>query len=109
MQTQPSYRSSSSPALPWPSGPGFTGADAWGQSERDDLDNLLGLALLDQSVRYRLLVQRDPTLLDAFGLSEDTRRWLASVQASTLKEFAQAIVAESMPYRDREQAASRAV
>jgi hypothetical protein len=110
MQTQHSYRASSSPTfkdvLRWPSGSGFTGADAWrqhtpSQSERDCLDNLMGQALLDQGVRHRLLVQRDPTLLDALDLSEDTRRWLASVQASTLKEFAQAIVAESTPYRER--------
>ncbi len=110
MQTQPSYRASSSVALmdvlPWPSGSGFTGADAWGQqtlspSERDGLDTLFGQALLDQGIRDRLLVQRDPTLLDALGLSEDTRRWLASVQASTLTEFAQAIVDGSRPRHER--------
>lgn len=111
MQTQHSYRTSSSPilmdVLPWPTGSGLTGADVWwqhtlSQSERDRLDKLMGLALLDQGVRHRLLVQHDPKLLDAFDLSEDTRRWLATVQASTLKEFAQAIVAEAMPHRERE-------
>ncbi len=103
MQTQRSYYVSSSPilmdVLPWH-------ADTWrqhtsSQSERDGLDSLLGQALLDQSVRHRLLVQRDPTLLDAFDLSDETRRWLASVQASTLLEVAQAIVADSMPHRER--------
>ena len=38
--------------LPWPSGYGFNGGDAWwqhtlSQSERERLDDLLGLALLD--------------------------------------------------------------
>ena len=110
MQTQHAYPAPSSPVamdvLPWPSGPGFTGSDVWWQhplspSERDRLDNLMGLALLDQAIHDRLLVSRDPALLDAFDLSEDTRRRLASIQASTLKELAQAIVAASISYRDR--------
>ncbi|HVO70342.1 MAG TPA: hypothetical protein VMT24_09870 [Aggregatilineaceae bacterium] len=109
MQSQHSYSTSSSPivmdALPWPTGSGFAGTDVWqqhslSQSERERLDNLMGLALLDQDVHERLLVQRDPSLLDAFDLSEDMRRSLSTIQASTLKEFAQAIVAALMPYRE---------
>lgn len=108
MQTEHSYSVSSSPVvmdvLPWPSGFGFNGADAWwqhtlSQSERDRLDNLMGLALLDHDVQDRLLVQHDPSLLDAFNLSDDTRQWLGSIQVSSLKELAQAIVAASMPHR----------
>ncbi len=109
MQIQHAYPGSSSPVArdvrPWPSGCGFAD-DVWrqhspSQSERERLDNLMGLALLDQSVRDRLLVKRDPALLDAFDLSEDTRRRLAAVQAGSLKELAQAIVAASISYRDR--------
>jgi hypothetical protein len=92
--------------LPWPNGYGFAGADAWwqhslNQSERERLDDLMGLALLDQDVRERLIVQHDTSLFDAFGLSEETRHWLASLRVNTLKEFAQAIVAASNPYRGR--------
>lgn len=86
--------------LPWPSGYGFNGADAWWQhtlkqSERERLDDLLGLALLDNTICEQLVVKRDPSLLRTFDLSEDTQRWLVGIQASTLKEFAQAIVAAS--------------
>jgi hypothetical protein len=92
--------------MPWPSGHDFTGGDVWRQhtlssSERDRLDNLMGLALLDQNVLDRLLVKRDPALLDAFDLSEDTRHRLAAVQVGSLKEFAQAIVAATSSYHDR--------
>ena len=104
MQARQSYSISSSSfvvdTLPMPSGCGFGRADAGRQtpfspSERERLDNLIGQALLDQDVSHRLIVQRDPTLLDAFGLSDDTRQWLATIQATSLKEFAQAIVAGS--------------
>lgn len=68
------------------------------QTEGEQLDQLVGLALLDSSVCNRLIVQRDPSLLDAFNLTDDTRQWLATVQAGTLEELAQAIVAASNPY-----------
>lgn len=90
--------------LPWPSGYGFNGADAWwqhtlNQSERERLDDLLGLALLDNNFCEQLVVKRDPSLLRTFDLSEDTQQWLVGIQASTLKEFAQAIVAAT-PYHN---------
>ncbi len=86
--------------LPSPTGYGFTGTDiAWqrpvSQSAREQLDSLMGLALLDKRICDRLLVQHDPALFDAFNLPDDTRRALSSIQASTLKEFAQALMAES--------------
>ncbi len=90
--------------LPSPTGYGFTGADiSWQhplpQHEREQLDSLIGLALLDPSVRDRLIVQHDPNLFDAFNLRADTRNQLSQIQASTLKEFAQAVVAASNPYQ----------
>lgn len=90
--------------LPWPDGCGFSGGDEWwqhtlSQSERDRLDNLLGIALLDHDVCEQLVSKRDPSLFGAFDFSEETRRWLSTVKASTLKEFAQAIVAASTPFR----------
>ncbi len=88
--------------LPWPSGYGFTGGDSWwrhvfSQSERERLDNLIGLALLDNQVCEQLVTKRDPTLLSVFGLSKQTQDWLKSLQAGTLKELAQLIVAATKP------------
>jgi hypothetical protein len=90
--------------LPWPSGYGFTGGDIWwqhtlSQSERDRLDSLLGLALLDKNVCEQLVVERDPSLLAAFNLSKDTQRWLTNIKASTLKDLAKAVLAASNLYR----------
>jgi hypothetical protein len=83
--------------LPWPQGYGFTGRDAWwqhtlSQSERDRLDDLLALALLDATVCKQLVTSRDPDLLDAFDLSPETQEWLTSIKASNLKEFASAVL-----------------
>jgi hypothetical protein len=90
--------------LPWPNGYGFTGSDAWwentfAQSERERIDSLLGLALLDNNVCEQLVVKRDSSLLEAFDLSEDTQRWLLGIKASTLKEFAQDVLAALNPYQ----------
>ena len=89
--------------LPWPSGYGFNGGDAWwqhtlSQGERERLDDLLGLALLDKGVCDQLVIHRDPQLLDAFALSGDTRHWLTSIKANTLQEFAQALLSANHAY-----------
>jgi len=86
--------------LPWPHGHGFSGADTWWEyilshEEEQRLDQLLGTALLDEDVCHRLVNQRDHSLLTAYGLSEETQRWLRSVHADNLVELAQAIVARS--------------
>ena len=91
--------------LPWPNGYGFNGGDGWwahtlSQSERERLDDLLGLALLDKSVCHQLVEQRDSSLFDAFALSAETQRWLAGIKANSLKEFAQAVLAESGSYQN---------
>ena len=82
--------------LPWPQGHGFSGTTAWWehvgkQDEQKRLDNLMGLALLDEDVQKRLLDGGDDSLLTAFGLSEETRTRLRAVQATTLTDLAQAI------------------
>jgi len=82
---------------PWPKGQGFAGSDAWWQymlskDERRRLDNLMGVALLDEEIRGRLVEQRDNTLMEAFGLSTETQGWLRTIQADSLVELAQAIV-----------------
>jgi len=84
--------------LPWPAGRGFRGADAWweyvlNKDERQRLDQLLGLALLDQSICKRLLEQHDKSLFSRFGLSEATLNWIETIPAKNLTEFAKAIVA----------------
>jgi hypothetical protein len=81
---------------PWPSGRGFSGGNAWwqhvlSQDERKRLDNLMGVALLDAEIGKQLLAGQDDTLFSAFGLSEETRQRLRSIQATTLVDFAQAI------------------
>ena len=86
--------------LPWPQGRGFNGADAWwdyvmNKEERKRLDNLMGLALLDEEVCDRLLHKRDETLLSAFGLSFETQAWLQALRATSLAELAEAIVSKS--------------
>mgnify|MGYP007022262673 CR=1 FL=1 len=83
--------------LPWPSGHGFTGVNAWWdyvmtKEERQRLDNLMGLALLDENVCDRLIIERDETLMKAFGLSTETQTWLRGVEATSLTELAQAII-----------------
>ena len=84
--------------LPWPRGRGFSGAKAWwnyvlGKEERRRLDHLMGVALLDESICNRLVTERDGSLLTAFGLSEETQAWLRTIKATSLVEFAQAVVA----------------
>jgi hypothetical protein len=83
--------------LPWPQGHGFAGTSDWweymlGKDEDRRLDNLMGIALLDEGVSQRLLNDRDDTLLASFGLSKETRLWLRGIQAGSLVELAQAIV-----------------
>jgi len=86
--------------LPWPNGCGFSGADNWwrdalGQSERERLNNLIGLALLDPTICEQLVAKRDPALFTTFGLSARTQDWLSTVGAANLTELAQAIMAAS--------------
>lgn len=83
---------------PWPSGYGFQGGSEWwnyvlSQEESKRLDNLMGLALLDEDMRHRLLTERDSSLFRAFDLAPQTQAWLQSIQATNLAEFAEAILA----------------
>lgn len=83
---------------PWPNGRGFSGRDNWlehveSRTEQEKIDHMMGLALIDQDVRQRLVKERDDSLLSAFGLSDATRNWLRLLKADSLDELAQAIVA----------------
>jgi hypothetical protein len=63
------------------------------EKERQALDILVGMALLDEDVCQRLLHKRAGTWLATFPLSEETRSWLLTIPATTLEELAQAILA----------------
>ena|SRR5579859_4828586 len=87
--------------LPWPDGYGFSGSGAWweyvlSKDEQRRLDNLMCLALLDEDIQVRLVIERDDSLMATFGLSEATRAWLHSLQATSLTELAQAIVSSRL-------------
>jgi len=82
----------------WTGKRGFTGADEWwnyvrNQDERRRLDHLLGVALLDENVRNRLVNVRDDALLTAFGLSESTKWWIVTLTATSLSDIAKAVAA----------------
>jgi hypothetical protein len=66
-----------------------------GKEEKRRLDNLMGTALLDETVRRLLVNERDTSLLTSFGLSTETQSWLRTVEAQSLTELAEAIVARS--------------
>lgn len=83
--------------LPWPTGHGFSGSGTWWEyvlekEEKRRLDNLMGIALLDEDVRHRLVKERDSSLFTAFGLSPETQSWIRALPANSLTELAQAIV-----------------
>ena len=84
--------------FPWPNGHGFRGADLWwdyvlSKEESKRLDNLMGLALLDEDICRRLIVDRDSSLFNMFNLSPETQAWLRAIKATTLSQFAEAVVA----------------
>lgn len=66
-----------------------------GKEEKRCLDNLMGTALLDEEIRKRLVDERDMSLMASYGISTETQDWLRSVEAQSLTELAQAIVAKS--------------
>lgn len=86
--------------FPWPRGKGFSGVNEWWdyvttKDERQRLDNLIGLALLDSDICRRLLEEHDESLYSAFDLSYPTRCWLRTLDAASLPELAEAIVSYS--------------
>jgi hypothetical protein len=62
------------------------------EEDRQELDRLLGAALLDEATCQRLLCERDDSLLAEFVLSEETRAWLHTIWATSLVELAQAVI-----------------
>ncbi len=66
-----------------------------GPNEREQLDNLLMLALTDHQVLDQLLTHNDPSLLDARGLSKETRDLVARCQGRSLRDLARGIMTAS--------------
>jgi hypothetical protein len=82
----------------WQGQPGFRGSDEYktfvrNQDEGSRLNHLLGMALLDESIRHRLVDARDESLLASFGLSESTKKWIITMRANSLTDIASAVAA----------------
>ncbi len=96
MSTTKNFQKAVMDVSPWPDGQGFSGGNMWwnyvlSKSERQRLDSLIGVALLDTDVCDQLVTRRDDGLLSAFGLSPETKEWLKAVKATSLVELAEAI------------------
>jgi hypothetical protein len=59
--------------------------------ERNSLDALLGAALIDPSIRQRLVHRRDTSLLTSFAIPAPLQLWLKNLPAGSIMEIAQAI------------------
>jgi hypothetical protein len=108
MNTKQTYSTGSFPQTDvWPNGSPAGYTDVWerptpAQNERERLDNLIGLALVDSSIRDRLMVQHDRSLVDAFNLTDETRQRLSNTRAGSLQELAQSMLGASKPYSSRQ-------
>lgn len=61
------------------------------QEEKQQIDRMMGRALFDQKFCDRLIRSRDEMLFAEYRLSQDTQRWLCSIEARSLTELAEAI------------------
>ncbi len=68
----------------------ITARDGLSRDEIRKLDRVFGRALLDTEVARRL-EQRDPDLLDEYGISDETRIWLQTLRYTTLSDLSKAI------------------
>jgi len=96
MAPAPRFETAVLDIAPWPNGHGFSGRKTFWEyimrtDERQKLDHMLGIALLDPSFRDQLLNHRNDQLLQLFDLAQDTLDWLHTVQANTLPELARAV------------------
>lgn len=62
------------------------------QHEMQKLDVLMGEALLSESLRQRLLVEKDESLFEQYGLSTQIRQMLRTITSTSLTELAQTIL-----------------
>jgi hypothetical protein len=59
--------------------------------EQERLDRLIGHALFDPVVRFRLLHQRDASLLQEYELSVETCDWLLAQRPADSAELSQVV------------------
>lgn len=62
-------------------------------SDMSALDRVVGVAMVDDDFRRRLVHERTERLLAPFALSRSVLAWLMLLEARTLEELAQAILA----------------
>jgi hypothetical protein len=86
--------------IPWPNGQGFQGGTLWWDyvltlNEEDRLDCLMMAALLSMEV-CDMLLDHDQELLEAFNFSLEMQNRLSEIQATTLEEFADAMLPNTL-------------
>ena len=57
-----------------------------------NVNRLLGWALLDDTIRQRLVLDRDMALMADYGLSALTQQWLRDLPVSTLQAMAEQVL-----------------
>lgn len=60
--------------------------------DREGINQLIGAALLDATLEQRLLHKQDDSLFATCSISAEAQRWLSTVRATSLAEFAQQVV-----------------
>ncbi|MCI0710027.1 MAG: hypothetical protein L0154_07675 [Chloroflexi bacterium] len=86
--------------VPWADGKLVVGSKAWwvylaGKDQVARMETLLTLAMLEPDVEERLVIHREQSLLDAFGIQQDTQRWLREVKIKNITELAVAFMTRS--------------
>ncbi|MBE2272161.1 MAG: hypothetical protein IAE80_28260 [Anaerolinea sp.] len=61
--------------------------------EVQQINQLMGRALLDAKFCDRLVNQRDKSVFGEYAFTPETESWLVSIEARDLTEFAQAVTA----------------
>lgn len=87
--------------VPWSNGELVVGSKAWwiylvGKDEVARMEMLFTLAMLEPDVEEQLVIHREETLLDAFGIKQDTQRWLKDLKIKSLTELAVAFMARGL-------------
>ena len=66
-------------------------------SDKEKLDRLFGMALLDNRTYHRLVHDRDRSLLAEYGISEDVQDRIVSIHADNLSQLAQDLMPSFAP------------
>jgi hypothetical protein len=63
-----------------------------GAHQKSQLDRLVGMALIDSDIHYRLVENRDPALLNEFGLSLELQNLIVHTHAPSLALLAKVVL-----------------